>query len=155
MKNQSPSTRPAAKTPTTQTVVSKVQSITAKKNEGRQAEWTRNLQRTVDTKLRPVAQAAPSQKTDTPRPGQAEKQGSTISTGAKHVDRKDSPPHPQPTTSSPQKQRNPANDNHSNQLNTTNEQFYKSRGLPGRPTDWKESTEAISGKQKPNIKPSK
>lgn len=61
MNNQSPSARRAhPKTPTTQAVVSKVQRITATKNNGRQAEWVGNLQRAVDKKSQPTKAAPPS-----------------------------------------------------------------------------------------------
>lgn len=156
MKSQSPSAlRAAVKTPTTQTVVSKVQSITAKKNQGQQARWVANLQRTVDTTSRFAALAATSQNAVVSRPGQAKTQGAALSNGHQHGDQKGSPPRPQPTNSTTHSKKNPADDNRSNQLNTNHEQYYKSRGLAGRPTDRTGLTETVRGKQKQSPKHSK
>lgn len=41
-----------------------------------------------------------------------------------------------PRQPGPPATRNPMRDNTANQRNPNHEQFYKSRGLPGRPADW-------------------
>lgn len=57
MKNQAGKTVRGGvpRNPTTSAVVAKVQSITATRNEGRQAPWTSNLQRNADKRAKPAA----------------------------------------------------------------------------------------------------
>lgn len=57
MKNQAGKTARGGvpKNVTTPTVVAKVQSVTATRNDGRQAPWTSSLQRTVDKRAEPAA----------------------------------------------------------------------------------------------------
>lgn len=97
----------ALKTPTTQSVVQKVQRRTSAKNGGEQSDWVRRLHSTRDKRAESAA-AAPAPKRMPSAPKVAEGVG------------KD----------------NASKDNTANQRNPNHEQFYKSRGLPARPADW-------------------
>lgn len=100
----------ALKTPTTRAVVQRVQRSTASKGNGQQAPWVSALQRTADkTAASTMTSQRPAKESNNQR-------------------RQAPQPRPGPTPEH-------ARDNRANQRNPNNDQFYKSRGLPGRPTD--------------------
>lgn len=98
----------APKTPPTPAVVQRVQRSTASKGNGQQAPWVSALQRTADKAATrtPTNQRPAKESSDQPRPS----------------------PRPAHTPDH-------AKDNRANQRNPNNVEYYKSRGLPGRPAD--------------------
>jgi len=95
------------KTPTTKAAVQRVQRSTSTKNGDSQSGYSSRLQSTVDKK------GTPSQTSSSNQSQHRDKGAST--TTAQH--------------------RSAANNN-ANQLNPNHKQFYRSRGLPGRPEAW-------------------